>query len=538
MGKSFISFWSVLALVYSFAWHIQAAPSQNTFEVCDTLYASYPRNLVWDPLGPNASKTVLNSTLYYDTNVNYWNLRSKRNRAACVFYPSSAEEVSVAIKTLNKYPDVQFALKCSGHNPNLGFSSVNEGVLLAFDPNFKYSIPSADGTLVRVGAGAKWEDVYASLDSLGRAVVGGRLGNVGVTGFTLGGGLSHLSPQYGLACDNVVNIKCVLANGTITNANATSHPELFFALKGGGNQFAVITEFTFKTYEVGDKGQIWGGIRSYSGDKHAAILSAISNFTANNDDGKAALIPTFNFFGLLGVNIPAIIVFYFYDGPQMPEGIFDELDAIPSLYDGTRKRTIANLVQDLFAGDLEGLGFQIAFGSFPNMPISDMSSFLQDHFDEANELASKAALEDVLDFRLLTFTLQPFSRLIAQASIDAGGNALGVTPDVGDKIWVEYNVAWASPACDEDCPAFAKTAADTFQELHKSKYSGIYPTNYKSGDLEYLSYNPLFMNDAISGQDVLKSYGDATYNRLKSTHAAYDPEGLFSGRQKGFTFSQ
>lgn len=63
------------------------------------------------------------------------------------------------------------------------------------------------------------------------------LGDVGVGGLTLGGGLSFLSTQYGLACDNVVNYEVVLADASIVNANATSNPDLFWALKGGGNQF-------------------------------------------------------------------------------------------------------------------------------------------------------------------------------------------------------------------------------------------------------------------------------------------------------------
>jgi FAD/FMN-containing dehydrogenase len=390
---------------------------------------------------------------------------------------------------------------------------------------------------VRVGAGAQWEDVYASLDPLGKSAVGGRLGNVGVSGFTLGGGLSHLSPQYGLACDNVVSFQVVLANGTIATASATSHPELFFALRGGGNQYAVITELTLKTYDVGTNGTIWGGLRTFSGDKHSALLSAVANFTSNNKDPKAALIPTFNFFGAVGVTIPAVFVFMFYDGAEVPAGVFDEINAIASLTSGTRQRTMGDLVQDVFAGDLEGLGFNIAFNAFPNMPLANMSSFLDDKFETAKDLAAKAHLEHFLNFRLFTFTVQPLPITITGASAARGPNALGLVPEHGDRIWVEYNVAWLVPTCDKDCPAFVKSAVDTFKNLHKTKYGGIYPTHYESGDLDYISYNPIFMNDAIEGQKVLESYGEDTYQRLKGIADSYDPEGLFSTRQNGFTFS-
>lgn len=64
---------------------------------------------------------------------------------------------------------------------------------------------------------------------------------------------------------------------------------------------------------------MWGGTRIYSGDKHAAILAAVANFTANNEDPKAAIIPAFNFVGAVGLDVPAIIVFYYYDGPTTRE---------------------------------------------------------------------------------------------------------------------------------------------------------------------------------------------------------------------------
>jgi FAD/FMN-containing dehydrogenase len=239
-----------------------AAISNDTSAVCSALHAQYPKLTVFDPLsGLHALETVLNTTEYVRANTDYFNLAEADNRPACVFLPSNAEDVAFAVKTLLKYPSVQFALKAGGHSPNLGYNSVDGGVLISFRPNLKYATPSSDRNTVIVGAGAKWEDVYAALDPYNKVVVGGRLGDVGVTGFLLGGGLSFLSAQHGLACDNIVNAEVVLANGTITNANATSNPDLFFALKGGGNQYAIVVRWTLKTYEAGDNGKIWGGVR-------------------------------------------------------------------------------------------------------------------------------------------------------------------------------------------------------------------------------------------------------------------------------------
>lgn len=171
-------------------------PSNDTRAVCDALAKEYSQKLVWDPLGPFGIKTVLNSGIYTSANLDYWNAASSLNRASCAFFPSTTEEVAFAVQELNKYQSVKFALKSGGHNPNLGFSSVDGGVLIAFRPNFQTATPSADGKTVVIGAGCKWEDVYGTLQPLGKTVTGGRLGDVGTTGLTLGGGLSYLSAQH------------------------------------------------------------------------------------------------------------------------------------------------------------------------------------------------------------------------------------------------------------------------------------------------------------------------------------------------------
>ncbi|KAL8695588.1 MAG: hypothetical protein Q9224_003321 [Gallowayella concinna] len=95
----------------------------------------------------------------------------------------------------------------------------------------------AANSVAKVGAGQRWGDVYKQLDAYNVTVVGGRVLDVGVGGLILGCGLSYLSDLHGLACDNVVNFEVVLANGSVVDANVKSNPELWWALKGGGNNF-------------------------------------------------------------------------------------------------------------------------------------------------------------------------------------------------------------------------------------------------------------------------------------------------------------
>lgn len=275
---------------------------------------------------------------------------------------------------------------------------------------------------------------------------------------------------------------------------------------------------TMQTYQSGSgaQGQIWGGVRTYTADQHAAVLHAVSRFTSENTDPKAAIIPTFNFVGAVSIiNIPFILVTFFYDDAQVPSGVFDVFDAIPHLSDNTKPRTLESLSKEVLAGDMKGLRFRIAVNSFPAMPVANMTAFLTEHWALINKKARDAALYDLLDFHVFSFAVQPMPRLIAQASRDnsphAGGNALGLDPKHGDKVWIEYDLAWLNPICDDVCTDWLKSAVQDAHDLHVQKYGGIYPTNYESGDLETLRYVQL-ANEGFGGRgDILKTQTDISF---------------------------
>lgn len=104
-------------------------------------------------------------------------------------------------------------------------------------------------------------DVYQYLEGHDLAVPGGRVGQVGVPGLLLAGGVSFYGHQVGWACDSIVNYEIVLANGDIVNANASSLPDLFWALNGGGKNFGIVTRFDIETIP---SPKIWGGLHLIS----------------------------------------------------------------------------------------------------------------------------------------------------------------------------------------------------------------------------------------------------------------------------------
>lgn len=185
-----------------------ASPSADATAVCQYLESQYPAYFAWDPkakhpsVATNASVPIDddkgngNASVYNEINKDYWNNANSKLRAACAFFPGTADQVADAVKQLGKYPTAPYGLKSGGHQPAPGFSATEDGVLISFEPNMAATVRTEDGNHFWVGPGARWGDVYNVSGETNQIVVGGRLANIGVGGFTLGGGLSYYSAQY------------------------------------------------------------------------------------------------------------------------------------------------------------------------------------------------------------------------------------------------------------------------------------------------------------------------------------------------------
>lgn len=158
---------------------------------------------------------------------------------------------------------------------------------------------SSDRKTVKLGSGHILHSLYEELDLYNLTTVGGRAATVGLGGYTLGGGISHLSPKYGLAMDNVLEFevgrtrfytpiygkncvtdynmtKLILPNASVVVVNENAHHDLYFALRGGMNNFGIVTHFTMKAVS---QGQIHAGARTYTIDKKDAILDQAYRLT-------------------------------------------------------------------------------------------------------------------------------------------------------------------------------------------------------------------------------------------------------------------
>jgi hypothetical protein len=140
-----------------------------------------------------------------------------------------------------------------------------------------------------------------------------------------------------------------------------------------------------------------------------------------------------------------------------------------------------------------------------------------------------------LDF-IWILIYQPVPALIATASarINPAGNLLGLSPSSGDHMWMACSIAWKLSLGDSDAGNMAVDIIDNIASYTREIYPGVEASHFEAGYSAPAGYDLIFMNDAMAGQLVLQSYGDATYQRLKSVQKEYDQMGVFPQRTNGF----
>jgi len=136
--------------------------------------------------------------------------------------------------------------------------------------------------IARVEPGVLWSELDQATQAFGLATTGGTVSHTGVAGLTLGGGLGWLVATHGLACDNLLAAEMVLADGRQVTASATENPDLFWAIRGGGGNFGIVTNFAFRLHPVGPT--VLGGMVLYPVDQAKAVLHFYRDFSANCPD--------------------------------------------------------------------------------------------------------------------------------------------------------------------------------------------------------------------------------------------------------------
>src|SRR5690242_5060314 len=219
----------------------------------------------------------------YDTARQTWNARFNRRPALIVRPAGDEDEVrSVRFAKRNELP-----LESRGGAHSLaGRGVADDGLVLDMSGMRRITVDPA-ARVARVQAGARWKDLEAVAGPLGLATPSGTCPTTGVAGVALGGGVGWLTRHYGLSIDNLLGVDIVTADGVLRHASATENPDLFWAVRGGGGNFGVVTMLEMRLYPVT---MLYGGMIGYPVAQAAEVLRNYREFAAAAPDEFGSIV--------------------------------------------------------------------------------------------------------------------------------------------------------------------------------------------------------------------------------------------------------
>ena len=224
----------------------------------------------------------------YDAARLVWNGEIDR-RPAAVARCVDAPDVATAIRFAR---DAGLDLTVRGGGHNFGGAAVSDGAVMIHLGDMSQVSVNPVACTARCGGGTTWAQLDAATQQHGLATPGGTISHTGVGGLTLGGGFGWLTHQFGLSCDNLLSATVVTADGRTVRAAADEHPDLFWALRGGGGNFGVVTDFEFGLHPVGPVVQV--GLFFWDLDHGRDALRLAREITASLPEKMGALIAASN----------------------------------------------------------------------------------------------------------------------------------------------------------------------------------------------------------------------------------------------------
>ncbi|KAF1922609.1 FAD-binding domain-containing protein [Didymella exigua CBS 183.55] len=455
---------------------------------------------------PGFEVLLEDSTNYTAFTDAYWSTQQAEVNPICIFKPLSSKQVSIAI-LISRLTRCPFAVKGGGHAAFEGSSSIEGGITIALEKLNEIKV-TADKKSVYVGPGNRWGQFYTELEKHGVAVVGGRVNDVGVSGLTLGGGISFFANMRGWACDNVESYELVTASGLVLTVTRKSFPDLYWALRGGGNNFGIVTKFQLHTFPIG---KMWGGSKLVASSDFENALDATYNFglTGAVNDNKGSQIISFANQAGYG---PLAQAFLTYSEPsETLPSMFKDWSNISLVQDTTGPHSLSELVTLLSTGIPDGVRETYWDVTF-KLDRSLFSYLVNTFFELLPNIVSAENLLPTISIQLLTIPqLQQMQK--------HGGNALGISTADGPMFIMNLGTMWTSPADDARIFKFNNDIIARVREEASKKG---------------LNNDYIYMNYASGYQAVISSYGDENQKRLKSVAEFYDPTRIFQELQPGY----
>jgi len=414
-------------------------------------------------------------------------------RPALIARCADAEDVVSAVN-FGREQGLDIAIRCGGHNgPGLG--SVDDGLMIDLSGLRRVEV-DPDARTAKVGGGSLFQDIDGATHEHGMATPGGIISTTGAGGLILGGGMGHLSRKCGLSIDNILGAQVVLADGSVVAADESTNDDLFWAIKGGGGNFGVVTELTMQLHPVAT---VVAGPMLWPLDRSADILSWYREFILNAPEDLSG------FFAFLTVP-PA---------PPFPEELhMRKVCGVVWCWTGPEDGAEAALAEarsqpELLLDGVQPMPLPMLQSAFDELyAAGDQWYWRADFVEEIPDAAIERHVEfaEKLPSWKSTMHLYPIDGAVHR-------------PGPNDTPWGYRNANWGmvmvgvdpDPANASDITAWTK---DYWEALHPYSAGGAYVN--------------MMMEE---GQDrVQAAYGE-NYDRLAKIKAAYDPGNVFHVNQ-------
>ena len=386
------------------------------------------------------------------------------------------------------------AVRAGGHHVG-GHGTVDGGLLLDLRDMNGVWVDTANDT-VRVQGGATWGQVDREAQQFGLAVPGGVVSTTGVAGLTLGGGIGWLHRKWGLSCDNLLSARVVLASGEMVTASETENPDLFWGIRGGGGNFGVVTDFTFRAHRFGPE---------------AALVAVFHDVEAGEE-----LLPKWRDLALEAGDEVTTRALYW----SMPAA-----DALPPPVQGKD----VFIIGALYAGDP-------AAGAKVLEPFAKLGSPLADISDHIPSYRAFQAGFDELSANHHSYWKSTYLDELTEEAMALIHERAMTKPDPRILVHVPI-MGGATAAVPPDATAFGDRSAPFMLSVDGNTYDGSNFETVKAWVRDFIedasalegaggAYLNFSADDATDMSVVREQYG-GNVERLAQIKTDYDPENLF-----------
>jgi FAD/FMN-containing dehydrogenase len=396
---------------------------------------------------------------------------------AIVFRPKDNDDVAAAIKYARDN-SLKLSVRSGGHS-GAGFSTNDGGVVIDMSLINKVELIDKEKNIVRLGGGAKWGAVAKALDAYHLAISSGDTVSVGVGGLTLGAGIGWMVRKHGLAIDNLLSAEIVTADGKTLRASLAENPDLFWALRGGGGNFGVVTYFEFAAHPVS---KVYAGTIVYGLDNLPELITGWRDGMRSAPEELTTMLVTLSSF--MGMPPSAIVMCCFAgdDKAAADKALepFRHLGKV--LSDDVKEKHYYEVLEE--AHPPEG------------MYVINKNGFAQDFSDELIKVIADSYTGDtgpILQIRSL------------------GGAMKQVPAEATAFAYRDSEVMIVTPAfVKPDAVAADKAKAlETWDKIHPFT---------KGGYIGFFSERD---------EDIATMYPAAAYERLAKVKKTYDPDNIF-----------